>query len=183
VAVELLAITPLVAALALTIAPIVDEVRSELLLPGDLAVPLVLRVASRAVLPLVAVAAAVLVTEAIDGSLARVILVPRRHLRPTSRAFLTVVATAALGWLVTLVVLIPGLLVIGATWEAARVAWSRLPAAPVGSPDLVLALVALVAMVAVWVGVLLLCGLASLVRAHLWTSRVRAVGDWTGVGH
>jgi hypothetical protein len=44
-------------------------------------------------------------------------------------------------------------------------------------------MVATVALVAVWVAVLLLCGIASLVRAHLWTSRVSVEGDWTNVGH
>jgi len=43
--------------------------------------------------------------------------------------------------------------------------------------------VATLAMVAVWVGIVLLCGLASVVRAHLWTSRARRAGDWTEVGH
>jgi hypothetical protein len=183
VAVELLAIAPLAATVAVTIASISDAVRSELLQPGDLAVPLLVRVVSRALLPLAAVAAAVLVAEAIDGGLARSILVPRRNLRPTWGALMTIVFTAALGWLVTFVVLIPGLFAIGATWAASRVAWSRLPTAQPVSPDHILALVALVAMVAVWIGVLLLCGLASLVRAHLWTSRVSVAGDWTSVGH
>ena len=83
----------------------------------------------------------------------------------------------------TLVVLVPGLVLIGATWDAAHVAWSRLSGAGLGSADAALAVVATVALVAVWVGVLLLCGIASLVRANLWTSRVSVEGGWTKVGH
>ena len=52
-----------------------------------------------------------------------------------------------------------------------------------GSADAALAMVATVALVAVWIGVLLLCGIASVIRAHLWTSRVSVSGDWTNVGH
>jgi hypothetical protein len=183
VAVELLAIAPLAAMVAVTIASVSDAVRSELLQPGDLAVPLPIRVVSRTLLPLAAVVSAILVAEAIDGTLARAVLVPRRGLRPTRAALTTVVVTAALGWLVTSAVLIPGLFGIGATWAAARVAWSTVPTTQPASADLILALLATAAMVAVWIVVLILCGLASLVRAHLWTSRVTVAGDWTSVGH
>jgi hypothetical protein len=182
-ALELLAITPIGAVLAVTAATIVDGVRSELLLPADLAVPLLARVVTRAALSLGALVAAVLVAEAVDGSVSRRVLVQRRQRRAPWQALLSVVATAALGWSVTLVVLLPGLVLIGGTWEAVRVAWSSLPLSEPSSPDIALAMVAVVAMVAVWIGVLLLCGIASIVRAHLWTSRVAMAGDWTDVGN
>ena len=182
VGVELVAITPIVLVVVATMATIVDEVRGELLLPGDLAVPFAARVVVRMVIPLGALAAAIVVAEAIDGSLARRILLPRRRDPSVWRALMGVVATAVLAWLATLVVLVPGVAVIGATWEAVRVAWSRLPPAEATSPDVILAVVAVVAMIAVWLGVLLLCGIASIVRAHLWTTRAGA-GDWTSIGH
>lgn len=182
-AVELLALAPIAAVVLVTISAIVDEVRGELLLPGDLAVPLIARVVARAAIPLGALAAAILVAEAIDGTLARRILVPDRLTHGPWRGVWSVVATAGLGWIVTLAVLAPGLVVISATWQAVRVAWSRMPRPEISSPDAALAFLAVGIMVAVWLGVLLLCGVASIVRAHLWTSRVSVAGDWTGVGH
>ncbi len=188
IGVEVLAVVPIGAVLAVSLSTIVGEVRGELLLPGDLSVPIVVRLVARAALPLGALVLAVLVSEAIDGSRSRRVLVPDRASRSSWRGLMSIVGTAALGWAVTLIVLLPGLAVIGATWQAARVAWSRLPTAiaspsSAASPDVALAGVATLAMVAVWVGVMLLCGLASLVRAHLWTSRALGVGDWTEVGH
>jgi hypothetical protein len=182
-AVELLALAPIAIVLSLTITAVVDDVRAELLLPGDLAVPLVARVAARAAVPLGALAAAIVVAEAIDGTLARRVLVHDRPARRPGRSLWSVVATASLGWLVTLAVLAPGLVVISGTWQATRTAWSRLARPEASAPDAALALVAAAVMVAVWLGVLLLCGVASIVRAHLWTSRVSVAGDWTGVGH
>jgi hypothetical protein len=182
VAVELVAIVPLGLVVALTVPMFVDEIRGELLMPGDLAVPLALRVAARTLLPLVALVAAILVAEAVDGSLSRRVMFGPRRGRSPGRALLSIVATAALGWTATLLVLVPGLAIISATWEAARVAWSGLPSDPTSS-EMALASVATVAMVAVWAGVLWLCGIASILRAHLWSSRVSVTGDWTGVGH
>ena len=186
--VEALAIAPIGVVLAVSLSSVVGEVRDELLLPGDLSVPLVVRLVARTAVPLGALAVAVLISEAIDGTLSRRVLVSDRAARPPARGLMSVVATAALGWAVTLIVLLPGLAVIAATWQAARVAWSRMPTAmvlptSVASPDIALAVVATLAMVAVWVGIVLLCGLASVVRAHLWTSRARRAGDWTEVGH
>ena len=182
-AVELLGLAPIAAVVAVTISGVVDEVRNELLLPGDLAVPLVARIVARAVVPLGAMAVAIVVAEAIDGTLARRVLVQDRATRRPWRDLWSVVATASLCWTVTLAVLLPGLVVISATWQAARVAVSRMLRPETTSADAVLTLLAVGIMVAVWLGVLLLCGVASIVRAHLWTSRVSAAGDWTGVGH
>jgi hypothetical protein len=182
VALELVAIGPLAIVVALTLPTIVDEVRAELLLPGDLAVPLVVRVAARTLVPLAALVAAILVAEAIDGSLSRRVLVEQRRRRSPGRGLFSVIVTATFGWLATLIFLVPGLAVTSATWEAARVAWSGLASDPTSS-EMVLASVATVAMVAVWIGVLWLCGIASILRAHLWSSRVGVAGDWTGVGH
>jgi hypothetical protein len=170
--VEALAIAPIGVVLAVSLSSIVGEVR----------------LVARTAVPLGALAVAVLISEAIDGTLSRRVLVSDRAARPPARGLMSVVATAALGWAVTLIVLLPGLAVIAATWQAARVAWSRMPTAmmpptSVASPDIALAVVATLAMVAVWVGIVLLCGLASVVRAHLWTSRARRAGDWTEVGH
>ncbi|HEY8198313.1 MAG TPA: hypothetical protein VIF44_00965 [Candidatus Limnocylindrales bacterium] len=180
---EILALLPLGAAIAVTLGRVVDDVHSELLLPGDLSVSFAARVVARSAVPLGVLVGALLVTEALDGMLSRRVLVRDRRPPAGLHALASVVGTAAVGWLMTLVVLVPGLAIIGATWDAARVAWSRSSSAVIGSADAVLAMVATVALVAVWVGILLLCGMASLVRAHLWTSRVSVEGDWTSVGH
>lgn len=182
IALELVAIGPLALVVALTLPTIVDEVRAELLLPGDLAVPLMVRLIARTLLPLAALVAAILVAEAIDGSLSRRVVIEQRRRRSPGRGLISVVASAALGWFATLFVLVPGLAITGATWEAARVAWSGLASDPTSS-ETALASVATVAMVAVWIGVLWLCGIASILRAHLWSSRVGVAGDWTSVGH
>ncbi|MET1231250.1 MAG: hypothetical protein ABWY52_00195 [Candidatus Limnocylindrales bacterium] len=181
--VELLALAPIAIAVLVTISGLVDDVRSELLLPGDLAVPLVVRVVARAAVPIGALAAAIVVAEAIDGTLARRVLVHDRSSRGPGRSLWSIVATASLGWIVTLVVLAPGLFVISATWQRARAAWSQMARPEASAPDAVLAFVAAAVVVAVWLGLLLLCGVASIVRAHLWTSRVSVAGDWTDVGH
>jgi hypothetical protein len=183
VAVELVALTPIVVVVLVSSAMIVDQVRGELLLPGDLAVPFVVRIVARTLVPLVAFIVAIITAEAIDGSLARRILVEQRRLRSPVRALTSVIATALVGWLVTLAVLVPGLALIGVTWQAARASWSMVARAETGSPDVARALLAAMALAGTWLGVLLLCGVASLVRAHLWTTRASLAGDWTSVGH
>lgn len=180
---EILALVPLGAVMAVTLARVVDDVRSELLLPGDLTVSFAARVVARSALPLGVLVVALLVTEALDGLISRRVVVRDRRPLTGLHALASVVGTAVVGWLATLVVLVPGLVLIGATWDAAHVAWSRLSGAMLGSADAALAVVATMALVAVWVGVMLLCGIASLVRAHLWTSRVSVKGYWTDVGH
>ena len=180
---EILALVPLGGAVVVTLARVVDDVRSELLLPGDLTVSFAARIVARSALPLGVLVAALLVTEALDGLISRRVVVRDRRPLAGVHALASVVGTALVGWLTTLVVLVPGLLLIGATWDAVHIAWSRLSGAVLGSADVALAVVATVALVASWIGVMLLCGIASLVRAHLWTSRVSAEGDWTSVGH
>ena len=180
---EILALIPLGSALVATFARVTDDVRNELLLPGDLTVSFAARVVARSALPLGVLVGALVVSEALDGLLSRRIVVRDRRPPTGLSALASVVGTAAVGWLATLVVLVPGLALIGATWDAAHVALSRLSSAVLGSADAALAVVASVALAAVWVGVLLLCGIASVIRAHLWTSRVSADGDWTNVGH
>jgi hypothetical protein len=180
---EILALVPLGAAIAVTLTQVVDDVRSELLLPGDLTVSFAARVVARSALPLAVLVLALLVTETLDGLISRRVLVRDRRPLTVLPALMSIVGTAAVGWLTTLVVLVPGLAIIATTWDAAHVAWSRLSGSVLGSADAALAMVATVALVAVWVGVMLLCGIASLVRAHLWTSRVSVAGDWTSVAH
>jgi len=78
------------------------------------------------------------------------------------------VLTAAACWAVTIVVLLPILWVTGFTWAAVR----DLFLAP-GTPsklDLIRLLLTLLAFVATWVGGLALAGLASALRAALWTT-------------
>ena len=102
---EILALGPLAAAIALTSARIVDDVRSELLLPGDLTVSFAARVVARSALPLGVLVGALLVTEALDGLLSRRVLVRDRRPLGGLLALASVIGTATVGWLMTLVVL------------------------------------------------------------------------------
>lgn len=181
-AVEALALAPVVIVLAVAGTALVGEVYDELLLPGDLSVPLLARVVARTTVPLAALVAAIALAEAIDGAMARRVLVGLRRQRTMGRAVVSVVATAAFGWLLTLAVLVPGLLVLGELWGVGRVAWRWAIDAGGGALDpgspvaITMTVLAIVLMVAAWLGLLLLCGLASLARAHLWTSRVAGSG-------
>ena len=152
-------------------------------MPGDLTVSFAARVVARSALPLGVLVGALLVTEALDGLLSRRILVRDRRPPTGLSALASVVGTATVGWLVTLVVLAARPRAHRCDLGCSPCRLSRLSGADLGSADAALAMVATVALVAVWVGVLLLCGIASVIRAHLWTSRVRAEGDWTNVGH
>jgi hypothetical protein len=69
---------------------------------------------------------------------------------------------------VTIVVLVPVLWVGGLAWAAVRDLFLA-PGLPSG-PDLVREMLTLVAFVATWVGGFALAGLASAVRAGLWTA-------------
>ena len=72
-------------------------------------------------------------------------------------------------------------------WQATRVAWAGLagasgsPAASTSTPDVALAAITGLVLAAAWCALLLACGLASLVRAELWTSRL-ATGTGSGRG-
>lgn len=183
VAIQLIALVPLAAALAGTGGEIIEITRSELLLPGDLTVALAARVASRSVVPLATLVVGVVLCEAIDGLLARVALEPGRRRRTRLAAIGSVAATATTGWLVTLAVLVPGLAFLSWAWSAARQAWAA-NGSDLAQP--MLAVLGVLLLVACWVVVLLACGIASLVRAQLWTSRVRVPGAGRGsdtMGH
>lgn len=190
--VALLALLPAVAAAAVSLGRIVEVVREEILLPGDLAVPLVLRAAAGAAGPLTLLVVALVLAEALNGVLSRGVLLrglegpgPGRPLgRRLGRQVLGAVATAVGGWLLTMAVLVPAMSAVLIAWSGARDAYlagaltdfERLAA-------VAMAIGATLLLVTVWTGTLLLGGVVSALRAALWTaSALTARGDWTGGG-
>jgi hypothetical protein len=87
--------------------------------------------------------------------------------RSAARGLPRIVLTAVTCWIVTVAVLVPVLWVSGLGWAAVRDLFLA-PGMPSG-PDLVRELLTLVAFVATWVAGFALAGLASAVRASLWT--------------
>jgi hypothetical protein len=163
-------------------------VREEILLPGDLAVPLPLRAAAGAAWPLTLLVAALVLAEALNGVLSRRVLLRgvegAEPWRPLGRRLLGAVATAVTGWLLAGAVLAPATIAVLIAWAGARDAYltgaltdlERVAAA-------VTAIGATLLFVAVWTGTLLLGGVVSALRAALWTGNaLGARGDWTKGG-
>jgi hypothetical protein len=192
VAVELVALLPAMAAAAVSLGRIVQVVREEILLPGDLAVPLPLRAAAGAAWPLTLLAAALVLAEALNGVLSRRVLLrgldgaePGRPLgRRLGRRLLGAVATAVTGWLLAVAVVAPAMIAVLIAWAGARDAY--LTGALIGLERVdawVIAIGATLLFVAVWAGTLLLGGVVSALRAAFWTgSALAARGDWTRGG-
>jgi len=188
VGVEVVALLPAMAAAAVSLGRIVQVVREEILLPGDLAVPLPLRAAAGAAWPLTLLVAALVLAEALNGVLSRRVLLRgvegAEPGRPLGRRLLGAVATAATGWLLAVAVLAPAMIAVFIAWAGARDAYLtgavidfERVAATVG------AIGATLLFVAVWTGTLLLGGVVSALRAALWSgSALTARGDWTTGG-
>jgi hypothetical protein len=186
VAVQLVALVPILLAGLAAAGPIAASVRHEILLPDDLAEPLVLRAARGALEPLLVLVASIVLAEAISGLLSRRVLVPRGGLPGNPlvllRTTLRAIATSALGWLFAAVVMLPAVGAVIVTWGGVRDAW--LSAAPFHSgPPAAAAAEATLIFVAVWLGALLLGGVVSTLRGALWTARaLPPSGGWTAGG-
>jgi hypothetical protein len=187
VAVQVAALVPVVLAALAAAGPLAASVRHEILLPDDLAVPLVLRAARGAVEPLLVLVASIVLADLISGLLSRRVLQPRRG-RPASpraivRGALRVIATATVGWLVAAVIMLPAIAAVIVTWGTVRDAW--LSGAPFHSgPAAAVAAETTLIFVAVWLAALLLGGLVSTLRGALWTARALPPGrDWTAGGN
>jgi hypothetical protein len=90
--------------------------------------------------------------------------------RPARRP-LTTLSTAVLGWLVTIALLLPALWAVGVAWDATRSALlGGQPGAVAGGIG---GLIAVLTLVGAWLGALALGGVASAVRAALWTTEER----------
>lgn len=171
--VRLLALAPVAVAVALAWQPVYDAAYHELILPGDLAVPLPIRVIDQVPGQVLGIALAWLVSDAAAALGVRRLVLERR---PVLVAWLLgwldvvrrpqrVLPTAFYGLGVIAVLVVPALL-------TASVGWERIREILVGGDDPVVALVATLIWVAIWLGGLVLAGLGAAIRAAAWTLEI-----------
>jgi len=172
-AARLLAHLPLGLALAWGAVPIAQSAYDELVTPFEVVTPLVVRIVSTVPGALAVVLLTWLLGEAAGGLAAReVALGGRSVVDATLRGWLALarrpiagVATTGLGTLMVLLAVAPALVAAGVAWGSAR----YLLFSDVSGPELALALLAFVSL---WLGGLVLAGMATTFRAALWT------GEW-----
>ena len=162
---------PLGLAMEVGIARVVAITYVELTRPGDVAAPLVLRVAVAAAPELTAIAVAWLLGELVGGlAVRRIVLLGAPPARAVLDAVLAVArrpASTLLPWLVSTAALA---VILGAAVAAASVAWSRvivaLSSRPVDPPAVALNLLLFVA---IWLAALDLTGLCAAARGSIQT--------------
>jgi hypothetical protein len=181
-AIELIALATLVAAALPLVAGAASVTHAELVRP-TLGAPLYDRVLAQLGAPLYFLLAVLVVVEAASAVAIRRYLASDSALRapgvspltavliglgrPVLRP-LTTLGTALLGWLVSLLLLVPALWTVGVAWEAVRAA--LLGPLPISGGEEVGALIAVLLLCGAWLAALAAAGLASAVRAALWTS-------------
>lgn len=168
--IRLMALVPVLVAFVLAWGPLYDAAYHELVLPDDLVTPLPLRVVRDVPGLLAGVGAAWLLSDAAGSIAVRHLVLGRRSV---ARAWL-------LGWadvarrphrtLATAIIgLVTGLLMLGPALLASGIGWTRVRDLMIGGADPVNALAAVAIWVAVWLGGLVLAGLAAAIRAATWT--------------
>jgi hypothetical protein len=175
IVVHLAASAPIVAALLLTARSLLELVRVELLQPGDLAVPLVVRVAA-AGWPLLAIVAVGVGLSEILGSLAiREAVAGRDAVSAVTTALgrmavspISLATTLLLAWTTSLVALAPSALALAATANLARTAYLD-PEGPFRAEAIATTVLATIFLASAFCAAVLLAGFASAVRSHLWT--------------
>jgi len=181
-AVRLVALVPVVLAIAWAGPRLVTATYDELVLPSDVAIPLVLRVAGTAAGTLAVAGLTWLVCEAIAGVAARAVVLRGDGVGRAlagGLAFLIRHPADSLGALlgglaVLLVVLVPSLALVTLTWSAARDAL-----APGGEP--LLAIILGMALATIWLTALALTAIGATWRSAIWTAVVLR-GDRHPVG-
>jgi hypothetical protein len=179
--VRLAALLPVGLALAVATRPVVESTYRQLISPYDLAVPLVSRVVREVVPAIGLVVAAWLLAEIVAGLAVRSIVLRndsagvslRRAIGHLVRRPASTLATAAVGLASLAVAIGPPLVAASAVWsllgeQLARTAANR--------GDLGPTLLVGLALVAIWIGGLVLCGVASAWRGLLWTAELAPVG-------
>lgn len=175
VLVQIVALAPIVVALLVGGRSLLDVVRIQLLEPGDLATPLVMRVALQAwpllALLALAVGAAEVVaslavrdvvsgrgaSEAVVGALGRLVSKP-----------IAVVGTLLGAWATTVVVVGPSAWALTLTGRLVRTAYLD-PAGPLRPEALPTTLMATLFLASAFCAAIILAGFASALRSHLWT--------------
>jgi len=169
-ALRLLGLVPVVVALVLAWKPIYDTTYHELILPDDLATPLPIRVIRALPLLLAGLGLVWLLADAAATVGVRHLVLERRSVGSAwlagwadlARRPLRILVTAIAGLALVLALLGPSLV-------AAAVGWSRVRDILAGGRDPVVAVVAVVIWVSIWLGSLVLAGVGAGIRAAAWT--------------
>jgi hypothetical protein len=179
--IALACLVPALAAFAIATAAIVDAARTEILLPGSLAVPLELRIVQRAAPAVALVALGLVIGELLHGIASRRVLrglrpardlglrADRGGLREAVGRSVGAIATATAGWLIWSAAAVPALASTAICWTFVRGAYRD--AGRLATDDVPLLVGATILFVAVWLIALVFCGFASALRAGLWTAR------------
>ena len=168
--IRLLALAPVALAAALAWRPLYDATYRELILPRDLVTPIPLRVLGEAPWPVIWVIAAWLVADAAASVGVRRLVLERRPVLVAwllgwgdlVRRPLRVIATALLGLGLLVLLVVPSML-------AAAIGWDRIRAILTDGRDPLLVVAGVLVWVAIWLGGLVLAGVAAAVRAAAWT--------------
>jgi len=179
--VRLVTLVPLGLALAWGAARLVDIGYRELILPGDLARPFVLRVLASAPEVVLALLVAWLAGELLGTVAVRLAIVECRSAGPALRGALRSIVRRPLGPLGILVATLGGsIVVVAPPLAAATIAWEAVRTSLLGSAELAPTLLAVGVFVAVWLGGLVLAGIAAAWRSIAWS--VALVRDHRGAG-
>ncbi len=179
--VRLVTLIPLGLTLAWGAARLVDVGYRELILPGDLARPFVLRVLAGAPEVGLAVLVAWLAGELVGAVAVRLAIIEGRSAGPALRGALRSIVRRPLGPLGIFVATLGGSIVIVAPLvAAATIAWEAVRTSLLGSAELAPALLAVGVFGAVWLGGLVLAGIAAAWRSIAWS--VALVRDHRGAG-
>lgn len=173
VALRLAALLPLVVVVAITARPVGELVYHELILPRDVATPLLLRVVQGAQLQVAALVLAWIAGEVLGGIAVRLAILD-------DRSFFRAIAGAAVHVtrrpLTTLVTTVAGLVVliasVGPALIATGVAWMSLGAVLSGSVDESAVVRATILLVGAWAGCAVLAAIGAAWRGALWTAEV-----------
>jgi hypothetical protein len=168
--VRVLALAPVGIALLLAWRPVYDVTYRELILPGNLATPLPIRVLGEVPWVLIGIAIAWLLGDAAAAVAVRRLVIERR---PVPVAWLLgwadllrrphrVIPTALVGVSVLLLLTVPALF-------AAAIGWTRVRDVVLEGRDATTTLVALVIWVGTWLGALVLAGIGQAFRSATWT--------------
>ncbi len=188
VALSGLLLAPAGVALVATVLRMIHAGYQEYMLPGSLDVPLALRIASDSRIHLLVLALCLLGAEVLGSVASRRVMAGRPQLprgapgwrggRPGRlrenlprllRGSLRAAATVLLTWLISLVLLVPVAAAIILGWSAVRSVLLRSGALETAAGAAEAGLVTIL-FVALWCAALLLVGLASAVRAALWSA-------------
>lgn len=174
---RLLALLPLAVVTAWGAARLVEVGYRELVLPGDLARPFVLRVLDGAPDVVAAIVGAWLVVELAGATAVRLIVVDNRSvlaglggaLRHLVRSPFRTSAVMVASMLASLLMVAPALIAVGLAWRMARMRLLDQSASPLSA----VSLSAVLLLLALWLAALLLAGVTAAWRSVCWTVVLR----------